>query len=181
MNAPYKTGTERELFDGCVSHWREYSAQWARRRDWVFGCLDLCESPIERKLLIPMLFWDYFRVKVISPTPYGSTYTDRLDWRSTVFIEPQAKIGRHRVDFLIAPTTGEQDGKRLVIECDGHDYHERTKEQARKDRSRDRELTGLGYLVFRYTGSEIHADPRRCAGDIEFVALQELANLEKRM
>jgi len=174
MNAPLNYGTEQQLFDGCVSMWRDYRATWARRRDWVFNCLELCESPIERKLFIPMLFWETFRVKVIAPAPGLSTYNDRFDDRLTVFIEPQAMIGKYRVDFLITPTMGEREGKRLIVECDGHDFHERTKAQARKDRSRDRELTALGYLVFRYTGSEIHADPIRCSDQVESVVWQEL-------
>lgn len=62
------------------------------------------------------------------------------------------------VDFvLIGPT------RRVVIECDGHDYHERTKEQARKDRGRDRAFQQAGWLVARFTGSEIYADAERCA------------------
>lgn len=48
--------------------------------------------------------------------------------------------------------------KKMVIECDGHEFHERTKEQARRDRERDRFLQSIGYLVFRYTGAEIWAD-----------------------
>ncbi len=45
--------------------------------------------------------------------------------------------------------------KKLVIECDGHEYHERTKEQARGDKQRDRYLQRFGFPVYRYTGSEV--------------------------
>ena len=52
---------------------------------------------------------------------------------------------------------------RLAVECDGHDFHERTKEQAARDRSRDRELQDAGVTIYRFTGSEIHNDPIGCA------------------
>jgi hypothetical protein len=54
----------------------------------------------------------------------------------------------------------------LIVECDGHDFHERTKEQARRDRSRDRYMTSLGFRVLRFTGSEIHRDAEACAQEI---------------
>jgi very-short-patch-repair endonuclease len=79
-------------------------------------------------------------------------------------IEPQKPVEKFIVDFVIS-VINERSGKRhlLAVECDGHDFHERTKEQARKDRSRDRRLQELGYTVYRFTGSEIHRDPIKCA------------------
>lgn len=51
----------------------------------------------------------------------------------------------------------------LAIECDGHDFHDRTKQQASSDRARDRELLLLGVPTIRFTGSDIHTDANRCA------------------
>lgn len=93
---------------------------------------------------------------------------------------PQASIGKYRVDFLIAvwdpldaewadASTVKYDPdlwKFLVVECDGHDFHERTKEQAARDRRRDREMSLAGYRVFRFTGSELWRDPIKCATDV---------------
>ncbi|MGH2964229.1 MAG: DUF559 domain-containing protein [Solirubrobacterales bacterium] len=45
-----------------------------------------------------------------------------------------------------------------MVECDGHDFHERTPHQARRDRERDRKLQAEGFLVFRYPGTEIWRD-----------------------
>ena len=45
---------------------------------------------------------------------------------------------------------------RIIIECDGHEFHDRTKEQASNDRRRDRNMLSAGYPVFRYTGHDIH-------------------------
>lgn len=80
-------------------------------------------------------------------------------------IFPQVQIGKYRVDFLLRATLPNQPAGYLVVECDGHDYHERTKEQARHDRSRDREIMLMGIRVIRFTGSEIHADATKCAGE----------------
>lgn len=54
-----------------------------------------------------------------------------------------------------------------IVECDGHDFHERTKEQAKRDRSRDRAFQSAGIPVFRFTGSEIYADSLKCAREVE--------------
>jgi hypothetical protein len=45
---------------------------------------------------------------------------------------------------------------RLIIECDGHEFHDRTRQQASNDRRRDRNMLSAGYPVFRYTGHDIH-------------------------
>ena len=60
---------------------------------------------------------------------------------------------------------------KFVIECDGHDFHERTKEQARHDRSRDRKMVEAGWLVMRFTGSEIWSNPFACAEQVIDMAM----------
>ena len=44
----------------------------------------------------------------------------------------------------------------MAIECDGHDFHEKTKEQAQRDKEKDRILQANGWLIARFTGSEIY-------------------------
>ncbi|MGG1598507.1 endonuclease domain-containing protein [Cohnella massiliensis] len=90
-----------------------------------------------------------------------------------ISIMPQERIERYRVDFLIRYEPLHASGliKNLVIECDGHEWHEKTKEQAQKDKERDRALTKLGYTVLRYTGSEIVDDPWKIYRDIEELLL----------
>lgn len=86
--------------------------------------------------------------------------------RTKLHIDPQARVGDYRVDFLVSYVERAlEDAPRftLVIECDGHAFHEKTKEQAASDKERDRVLQSHGHRVFRFTGSEIHADPFRCA------------------
>lgn len=81
-------------------------------------------------------------------------------------VEAQVKVLDWPVDFLISSRSVMGGWSRLAIECDGHDFHERTKEQAKKDRSRDRRLQKAGLTVFRFTGSEIWGDPCACADQI---------------
>lgn len=89
--------------------------------------------------------------------------------RTWLIIEPQKQFEWGRVDFLLHSyswgvfTKRAEGWHRLVVECDGHDFHERTKEQAAKDRNRDREAQLGGLPVFRFTGSEIWRDPWGCA------------------
>lgn len=79
----------------------------------------------------------------------------------------EAKKVKYRLDFALFST----GGMKLAIECDGHDYHERTKQQAKHDKERDRWLQGQGWFVARFTGSEIYKDPFEVVskiGDIVF-------------
>ena len=91
------------------------------------------------------------------------------DWPACfIIVQPQAVITPYRADFLAVALNANGpphtwDWVQAVIECDGHDFHERTKEQAARDRSRDREMTAAGLHVLRFTGSEIWKDPLKCA------------------
>lgn len=65
----------------------------------------------------------------------------------------------------------EKTATRIVVELDGHDFHERTPEQAQSDKSRDRELQALGWQVLRFTGREVLRDPRQCVQETESLLL----------
>lgn len=88
-----------------------------------------------------------------------------------LIVVPQRQRLNWRVDFemyywCFGDNSNAQGWKTLIVECDGHDFHERTKEQAKKDRSRDREAQLDGATVFRFTGSEIYRDAWGCAAKI---------------
>lgn len=89
-----------------------------------------------------------------------------------VIFKQQAPVDRYRVDFLLSVRCYLPERTGIVVECDGHDFHERTKEQAAKDKSRDRRLAELGYVVLRFTGSEIYRNPLACAAQVWAVASQ---------
>ena len=46
--------------------------------------------------------------------------------------------------------------RKLCVYTDGHTYHERTEEQAQRDKRIDRKLQELGFQVLRYTGKEVN-------------------------
>jgi very-short-patch-repair endonuclease len=78
----------------------------------------------------------------------------------------QVNVGKYRVDFLLLHRFGLDDAGAIAIEIDGHEFHEKTKEQAARDKKRDRELQKLGIKVFRFTGSEVWKDPYGCAHQV---------------
>jgi hypothetical protein len=80
----------------------------------------------------------------------------------------------YRLDFVLRTNHG-----MLTIECDGHEWHDRTKEQAAHDRRRDRDLLRIGLPTIRFTGSEIHRDIATCVDDVCTVA-RALAGRERR-
>jgi very-short-patch-repair endonuclease len=66
--------------------------------------------------------------------------------------------------------------RRMVIECDGFDFHDRTRQQASRDRTRDRWLQSFGILVYRYTGGDIWADVFRHAEEADRVLMKALTD-----
>ena len=68
-------------------------------------------------------------------------------------------IAGHEVDFLV-------DGSNVVLECDGWDWHGRTREQFERDRRRDLDLGARGFVVFRFTWRQITHHATRTAAQI---------------
>jgi very-short-patch-repair endonuclease len=74
----------------------------------------------------------------------------------------------YRADFLLSDS--ERPDLKIVVETDGHDFHERTKEQAARDKQRDRAMAIAGYHVLRFTGSEVFKNPAKCVEDVKTFA-----------
>lgn len=141
------------------------------------AALALCESPIETAMLWAMLR-SHVRHDAYCIDHYGwpgmnctlGSHVVELGERDAEVI-PQAEVvtaeGKsYRLDFAYR-AMHVRSGSLLAeayidVECDGHDFHERTKEQAERDKERDRDLQGLGYRIARFTGSEIARDPAEC-------------------
>lgn len=89
--------------------------------------------------------------------------------RFQLLITPQFKWNGYRIDFCVR--TRRHPDKMVFVECDGHDFHERTKEQAERDRSKDRAIQAAGIPILRFTGREIWRNPVTvCCEIFEFVA-----------
>lgn len=80
------------------------------------------------------------------------------------FIAPQVQVGQYRVDFVIGHCVDfDKPSRCIVVECDGHQFHQKTKDQVERDRARDRFLSTQYGRVIRFSGSELFRDPSRCA------------------
>jgi very-short-patch-repair endonuclease len=122
--------------------------------------LDRCESPLEKLLAMAILNQPYMELQ---PRSHWTGRAFAGDDVLNVYLQHQEHIsGRTcRLDFaLITPRM------QLNVEVDGHEFHERTKEQARRDKSRDRALTAKGWTVLRFTGQEVWEDAVWCAQQI---------------
>jgi hypothetical protein len=121
------------------------------------------ESPLE----VVFLVWWYTLT-----TDMGRSGED-YDWWLTAQ-EPVEVNGRtYRLDFRLWPvsdrTVDAISGVRnagvkianLAVELDGHDFHEKTKEQVTYRNVRDRDLQMAGWQVFHISGSELVRDPER--------------------
>lgn len=115
------------------------------------------------------------RIDVLTEPPYGvddefDSAHSYGDGPADITLYRNVHMLTYRVDFLV-----EAGGKWLVVECDGHDYHNTTKQQVAYDRARDREVQRLGLNVFRFTGSDIFHSAERCAAEVYDMAVSMLA------
>ena len=138
-------------------------AHVADLKDNFDGIVSALESPIEEALCEAMLSESLLQLNAVILHGNGDSIYLGGDEPDILRIFIQHGIGKYRVDFFlhhIVLSSGLH--KKLIVECDGHDFHEKTKEQARKDKSRDRDLQVVA-PVFRFTGSEIWKDAHDCA------------------
>lgn len=137
------------------------------------------QSPIEKLFFAALMSSAYLSGSEYTHIYVASTEDEEVAFLAgdrglqspTIVIRPQAQLDGWRVDFLIhsydfARKGGPQKWRGLIVECDGHDFHERTKEQAAKDRSRDRQAQLSDLAILRFTGSEIHKDAWGCAAQV---------------
>ena len=141
-------------------------AHWS---DLVFQCfaelgehLGICESPIEKCLCVSLHYCLHDLVGLVQIVPQMGIDVGSRRYRVDFCIKEASEASR-----LIQPF-------RIVVECDGHDFHEKTKDQAAADKQRDRHLAALGCTVLRFTGSEIWADSHKCASEVRAIVKQLL-------
>jgi very-short-patch-repair endonuclease len=137
-------------------------------RELMYAAEDLqkrlarCESPIEQLL--------YFALDDMAR--FCSSFMVLREIPGYVSVHAQADIetarGQYRADFLVYALANSEDIS-IVIECDGHEFHERTKKQAAHDKARDRAFAAAGHTVLHFTGSEIWRDWTACADEVKAV------------
>lgn len=133
-----------------------------------FGLLKIMESPIEK--LFATAFWSRYDWRASSELGlFGSVdvlkrYAGHID--PAIAWSPQVAVGSFRVDFMFCQSIVGDRPVLVAVECDGHEFHEKTKQQAARDKARDRKLAAHGIRVLRFTGSEIYRDANACADEV---------------
>lgn len=77
---------------------------------------------------------------------------------------------RYRADFAIFPPPIDTSFLPLLVEVDGHAFHEKTKEQVEERNRRDRLLQTAGYQVFHFSYSELTQKPAWCIAEVAWAA-----------
>ena len=123
-------------------------------------CLFELQSPLERKLFLEL------KKSYINFQPqYGLNWQGQpisVSDRSYHHPANNFKEVLSVVDFNI-----EKRDIKLCVYTDGHTYHERTEEQAQRDRNIDRKLQELGFKVLRYTGKDVNENMNKIISDIK--------------
>lgn len=138
---------------------------------------DMCESPIEERFYVTWVtLFDRLHENWNQFEGWGvcTNWESRRLWMT---LSPQQKLAfgdrNYRADFLVEIHSYDEHYRfrapfrYIAIELDGHDFHERTKEQAKRDKSRDRMFVQNGITVLRFTGSEIYKDSMAAIADVQ--------------
>ena len=106
-----------------------------------------------------------------------------------LYLEPQYDIvangNKYRADFyfdnnVILESKHVCDNPfRLIIECDGHEFHEKTKEQVKKNNNRNFDFQKEGYEVLHFSGSQIYNEPFECANKTIDYILTKLGEVKE--
>jgi hypothetical protein len=126
--------------------------------------IDRCGSPLEKNLARAFARLSRFEWRRPNDDPWEVGRWP--GWFLVLLAQPY--YGTYRPDFAIS-TWAYEDKDELappfivIVEVDGHDFHEKTKEQAERDKSRDRFMTTTDAKVLRFTGREVFRDVDACA------------------
>ncbi|PQJ09579.1 hypothetical protein CJD36_016705 [Flavipsychrobacter stenotrophus] len=122
-------------------------------------CLTVLQSPLERKLY-PKLLESNIYFEVQFPL-------NRFGKKAHINNSEEKDLRLKYADLLTQPDFYLPNGRRpICVYTDGHSYHERTEEQAKRDRGIDRKLQELGFVVMRFTGKDVRESIDKVVGDI---------------
>lgn len=117
-----------------------------------------CESPIEQMLALELANLKLYDAYLFNPN------------MNIIGVENQSQIKcnniEYRVDFLIPVIFYKKIYRCFIIECDGYEFHQKTKEQVKNDNIRQRNIEMSGYKVIRFSGTEIFNDSYKCALEV---------------
>lgn len=148
--------------------------------NYVAGCMD---SPLEQLFFVALLRcgwmhsnpnsdeWERVVRTHLDPDEQGGTVHLHNDFGAAVVAQAPVRLDDRLCFVDFAFFFGDC---RIAVELDGHNFHERTKEQAARDKSRDRGLTAHGWKPIRFKGSEVWANPGRCVGEVQSVLMRHV-------
>jgi hypothetical protein len=131
----------------------------------LIGLQAQCESPIEA---IFLMNWVAHERAMLA---YHGVIPRRANWALHPQFEVVADGRKCRLDFAVFHRDKERAERlaaagypipKICVELDGHEFHERTREQVAERNDRDRALQVSGWRVFHFSGAEVNADPMRC-------------------
>jgi hypothetical protein len=134
----------------------------------------LCHSPIEA---IFLMNWIAHERAMLA---HNGEIPSRADWMLVPQFEVVVEARSYRLDFAVVHRDHERTAglaktgysmPKICIELDGHEFHERTKEQVSARNERDRALQASGWRVFHYSGAEVNAKPMQCAVEVLWHAI----------
>jgi very-short-patch-repair endonuclease len=143
----------KKAIDRAANLYGSFQARHFAQLTEINLAVDGVKSPIEQ------IFYASFMALGSALTGDIKTWQPSKNDEFSVFLNSQVQIGKFRVDFIVTFVTMEGEFNQVVIELDGHDFHDKNKEQRAYEKSRDRYLTAQGFPILHYTGSEICKDP----------------------
>lgn len=145
--------------------------------DTIEYVADQTESPIETLLGATMIV--AMKLQRSSSHFVFCHHDEELAWAHSRFLwMAQYPWRKYRIDWVLRVRGAKQPY--IFVECDGHNFHERTKEQAERDRAKDREIQQAGIPILRFTGREIYRDSAECCAQIiSFLKRLELIPVER--
>lgn len=165
---------ERKLTDTVWSFLDRVAPMYARmeeerfRQEMHANCLECgMESPIEDLFWVAVQALCKAQFADINPEPVELSNGGHV-FPAGIYITPQGKVDKYRVDFLMRQSGNGPDEilTPVIVELDGHDFHDKDKRQRSYEKARDRDLVRAGYRVVHFTGSDVMKDPFAVAFEV---------------
>lgn len=148
---------------------------WTNRlsevNDTLLDGLSQTKSPIEQMFLLQ---WNTFNM-----VDEGFMDIPQLGF---YMLAPQYQVphgkSAYKVDFCLwgqaRPGFGDdQTLTKVFIELDGHEFHEKTKQQVAHDKERERFLSTRCDALLRFSGHEVFVDTAKCCLEVAKVFLEK--------
>lgn len=141
---------DRAIKEASAFLWRNIEPWFVKAVGGSGPVIARSESPIEA------VFWVWWQA-------LDAVYWLRVESRMPFELVPQHEVvadGVHyRLDFAVPK-------HKIAIEMDGHNFHERTREQVTQRNERDRRLQSDGWQVLHYSGTELLQSPAQVVRDV---------------